>query len=74
MRNFVTGWGDVSVVAAAAVYTLALVFSADDLSAMDPGKVQEITIIFGGSLFYILVRLIWKAIQRFLRKQELENT
>jgi hypothetical protein len=71
MRNFVTGWGDVS--AAAAVYTLALVFSADDLSAMDPGKVQEITIIFGGSLFYILVRLIWKAIQRFLKKQELEN-
>ena len=74
MRNFVTGRGDISAAVAAVVYALVQVFSAGDLSAMDPGKARELTLIFGGSLFYIFVRLIWKAIQRFLRKQELENT
>ncbi len=73
MKFFLIGWGDVSVAAAAAVYALVRVFSADDLSAMDPGKAREITLIFGVSLFYIFVRLIWKAIQWFLNKQELEN-
>lgn len=73
MRNFVIGWGDISVAAAAVVYALVQVFNADDLSALTPGQAREITLIFGGSLFYIIVRLIWKAIQRFLRKQALEN-
>ncbi len=73
MKNFLIEWGDISVAGAAAVYALVRVFSADDLGAMDPGKVREITLIFGVSLFYIFVRLIWKAIHRFLKKLELEN-
>ncbi len=77
MKNFVYGWGDVSVAAVAAVYALVRVLTAEDPNAMEPGQAREITIIFAASLFYIFVRLIWKAIQRYLKKQhlrELDNT
>ena len=73
MIRLLMSWGDVLVAAMAAVYALVQVFMADDLAALEAGKAQEITIIFGASLFYILVRLAWKGIQRYLTNKHLEN-
>ena len=73
MIRLMIAWGDVWVAALVGVYALAQVFSAEDLAAMDAGKAREITVLFGASLFYILVRLAWKGIQRYLNNNQLEN-
>ncbi|MDA1088932.1 MAG: hypothetical protein O3A85_01270 [Proteobacteria bacterium] len=73
MIKLVLGWGDVAVAAGACVYVLVEVFSIKDLSALAPERAQQLTIIFAASLFYVLVRLAWKGIQRYLRNQELDN-
>ncbi|HJO75372.1 MAG TPA: hypothetical protein QGH84_09225 [Rhodospirillales bacterium] len=73
MIKLLMAWGDVLVAAMVAVYALVRVFSTEDLAALEAGKAQEITILFGASLFYILVRPAWKGIQRYLNNKQLEN-
>ena len=73
MIRLLIAWGDVLVAALVSVYALFQVFSTEDLGAMEAGKAQEITILFGASLFYILVRLAWKGIQQYLNNKQLEN-
>ena len=73
MKNYLIGWSDIGVAAIAAVYALVEVLSIEDLNALEAERAQQITIIFAISLFYIMVRLAWKGVQRYLKNQQLNN-